>query len=153
MKELLLEIKPKAGLGALAFGVEYKTLLEYLDKPEDIETLEDEDEFSTLVLHYWDKRLTVFLEGVEKQTISCFEIENDQALLYGHWAFNLTEAEVIRIMEENGYVQIDIADEEWGERRVSFEDAMTDFFFDKEGKLISVNWGVYVNDQGEVEDF
>ncbi|MEI6576627.1 MAG: hypothetical protein WCO63_10660 [Bacteroidota bacterium] len=152
MKDLLLDIKPKSGLGPLTFGSEYNTLIEYLGKPEDLETLEDEDEFSTLVLNYWDHRITVFLEGIEKQTISCFEIENDKALLYGHWAFNLKEEDVVRIMQEAGFSQLDIADEEWGERRVSFEDAMTDFFFDKEDKLISVNWGVYVNDQGEVED-
>jgi hypothetical protein len=152
MKDLLLEIKPKVGLGELNFGADYNTLCEYLDKPEDIEALEDEDEFSTTVLHYWDKRITVFLEGVEKQSISCFETENDKALLFGHWAFNLKEEDVIRIMQEHGFSQLDIADEEWGERRVSFEDAMTDFFFDKEDKLISVNWGVYVNDEGEVEE-
>lgn len=152
MKELLLEIKPKSGLGAIVFGSEYKNLVNYLEKPEDIETLEDEDEFSTLVLHYWDKRITVFLEGIEKQTVSCFEIENDKALLFGHWAFSLSENDVIRVMKEHGYGQLDVADEEWGEKRVTFEDAMTDFFFDKEGKLISVNWGVLVNDQGEVED-
>jgi hypothetical protein len=152
MKELNLEIKPKSGLGELAFGSEYKKLIEIFGKPEDLETLEDEDEFSTTVLHYWDKRITVFLEGIENQSISCFETENDKALLYGHWAFNLKEEDVIRIMQEHGYSQLDVADEEWGERRVTFEDAMTDFFFDKDDKLISVNWGVYVNDQGEVED-
>ena len=46
---------------------------------------------------------------------------------------------------------LDEAVEEWGENRVTFEDGMIDFFFDN-GRLMSVNWGVLVNDKGEIEE-
>ena len=40
-------------------------------------------------------------------------------------------------------------DEEDGEHRVSFEDALMDFFFDEEG-LTAVSWGVLVDEQGDI---
>jgi len=34
---------------------------------------------------------------------------------------------------------------------LSFEDGLIDFFFE-DGELIAVNWGILVNDKGEIED-
>jgi hypothetical protein len=34
--------------------------------------------------------------------------------------------------------------------RLSFEDALIDFFFDGE-ELLAINWGVVVNEAGEIE--
>ncbi len=151
MKQLNLEIKPKLGLGQVNFGEPMEMLTEYLGEPEDIDNLEDEDEFSTVVLNYWDCGVTAFIEGVEKQVLSCFEIDNKDALLYGKWVFTLNEMEVKALMAEHGYKMLDEAVEEWGENRVTFEDGMIDFFFDN-GRLMSVNWGVLVNDKGEIEE-
>ncbi len=152
MKQLTLEILPKKGLGQVQFGEAMETLVEYLGPPEDMEELEDADEFPTIILNYFDQRITVFLEGIEKQVISCFEVDNDKALMFGRWVFTLSEKEIKELMMSEGYHLLDEAMEEWGEKRVTFEDGMIDFFFDKDGKLISVNWGVLVNDKGEVEE-
>jgi hypothetical protein len=152
MKKLTLDIQPKSGLGEVKFGEPMEHLVEYLGNPEDIEELEDADEFPTVVLHYWDKKITIFLEGIEKQVISCIEVDNDQCILFGKWAFNLNEKEIKSLMIEKGYSVIDEAMEEWGEKRLTFEDGLIDFFFDKDGKLVSVNWGVLVNDKGEIEE-
>ncbi|MHC1707673.1 MAG: hypothetical protein AB9842_09140 [Bacteroidales bacterium] len=152
MKKLSLDIKPKSGLGEIKFGEPMEHLVEYLGNPEDIEELEDADEFPTVVMHYWDKKITVFLEGIEKQVISCIEVDNDQSILFGKWAFNLNENEIKTLMFENGYKDLDEGMEEWGEKRVTFEDGLIDFFFDKDEKLVSINWGVLVNDKGEIEE-
>ena len=105
MKQLNLEIKPKLGLGQVNFGEPMEMLTEYLGEPEDIDNLEDEDEFSTVVLNYWDCGVTAFIEGVEKQVLSCFEIDNKDALLYGKWVFTLNEMEVKALMAEHGYIK------------------------------------------------
>ncbi|MCX6272618.1 MAG: hypothetical protein NTU44_15650 [Bacteroidetes bacterium] len=152
MKAMALEIKPKQGLGDVKFGDTMETLFGYLGQPEDMEELEDADEFPTLVLNYWDEKITVFVEGIEKQVISCFEVDNDQSILFGKWAFNLKEEEITALMTANGYTLMDVGLEEWGEKRLTFEDGMIDFFFDKEGNLLSINWGVLVNDKGEIEE-
>lgn len=64
----------------------------------------------------------------------------------------MTENEIKTLMFDNGYSVLDEGQEEWGEKRMTFEDGLIDFFFDKEGKLVSVNWGVLVNDKGEIEE-
>ncbi len=152
MKKLTLDILPKSGLGEVKFGEPMEQLIKYLGNPEDMEELEDADEFPTIVLHYWDKKITVFLEGIEKQVISCFEVDNPQSTLFGHWAFNLSEKEIKTIMQQHGFKMLDEDVEEWGEKRVTYEDGLIDFFFDKDGKLVSINWGVLVNDKGEIEE-
>lgn len=152
MKNLTLDIKPKVGFGEIKFGDPMEHLVEYLGNPEDIEELEDADEFPTIVLHYWDKKITVFLEGIEKQVVSCIESDNDKSILFGKWAFNMNEKDLKSLMKEQGFKLLDEDIEEWGEKRITFEDGMIDFFFDKEGTLVSVNWGVLVNDKGEIEE-
>ena len=51
-------------------------------------------------------------------------------------------------MQDNGFKQLEEEDED-GEHRVSFEDAMIDFFFDGD-KMTAVSWGVLVDDQGNI---
>lgn len=151
MKELTLEIKPKEGLGEIKFGEQMEKLVEYLGEAEDVENLEDEEEFSTVILNFYDKGVTAFVEGVEKQVISCFETDNRSAVLFGKWVFDMTEEQIRQLMKEQGYSMVDEGMEEWGESRLTYEDGMIDFFF-SEGKLTSVNWGVMVNDKGEIEE-
>ena len=52
-------------------------------------------------------------------------------------------------MKEQGFKELD-EDDENGEHRVSFEDALTDFFFDEDNSLKAVSWGVIVDDQGDI---
>jgi hypothetical protein len=151
MKEIVLEIKPKEGLGPIHFGEPMEKMVDLLGEPEDVDNLEDEDEFSTVILNYWDEGITAFIEGIEKQVLSCFEITNKKALLFGKWVFDLNLAQVTALMQEKGYKEIDESEEEWGEHRLTFEDALIDFFFEG-GILVSVSWGVLVNDKGEIEE-
>lgn len=152
MNELKLEIKPKVGLGELNFGETSEKLISILGEAEEMEDIEDEDEFNTVILNYWEKGVSAFFEGVEKSVLSCFEVDNPHSTLFGKKVFNLNEEQIIDLMQDNGYKELEQEDEESGERRVSFEDGMIDFFFD-EGELVAVNWGVLVNDQGEIEEF
>ena len=80
--------------------------------------------------------------------VACFETENEAATLYGKKVFGLKKDEIIKLMKDNGFKELEEETED-GELRVSFEDAMIDSFF--EGDSISaVSWGVLVDEQGDI---
>ena len=155
MKKLTLEIKPKIGFGELEFGDTTEKLTSFLGEAEEIENIEeieDDADFNTVILNYWSVGITVFFEGVEKSVISCFEIDNPEATLFGKRIFELNEKEVIELMNANGFTEIESEIEEEGEKRLSFDQALIDFFFEDD-VLAAINWGVLINDQGDIEEF
>ena len=151
MNTLQLDIVPKKGLGEIHFGDTSENVIRHLGQPEDLENIEDDDSFNTVVLYYWEAGVTVFFEGKGKSVVSCIEVENPQATLFGKSIFEMTEQDIISMMKEKGYELAEVEHETSGERRVSYDDAMIDFFF-SEGDLIAVNWGVLVNEKGEIEE-
>jgi len=151
MKELTLDIKPKKGFGELSFGETTEHVTATLGEPEDIENIEDDDLFNTTILNYWDKGVSVFFEGSQKSVIACFETDNPDAELFGEKIFDMDEEQIVNLMTLHGFEVAETEVEESGEKRVSYDDAMIDFFFD-EGDLVAVNWGVLINEKGEIEE-
>lgn len=153
MDKLTLDIKPKFGFGELSFGETIEELINKLGEAEDIEDIQDDEDFNTVIMNYWEKGFSVFIEGTgaQKSIASCFETDNPEATLFGKKVFQMKVDEVIELMKNNNFTEID-TDTEEGEYRLSFEDAMIDFFFEKE-ELIAVNWGVLVNEAGEIIEF
>lgn len=117
-----------------------------------IESIEDDDEFNTTILNYWETGVSVFFEGIEKSVLSCFETDIPESTLFGQIVFDLNEKEITALMEKEGFEIAETEEDKSGERRISYDDALIDFFF-HEGGLVAVNWGVLVNDQGEIEEF
>jgi hypothetical protein len=151
MKALTLEITPKTGFGEIKFGDSSEKIITLLGQPEDVENIEDVDGFNTVVLYYYELGITIFLEGREKSVVACIETENPDAVMFGKTIFDMTENDIIALMKEKGYEVAEMEMETTGERRVSYDDAMIDFFF-LDGDLIVVNWGVLVNEKGEIEE-
>lgn len=140
-----LEIKPLIGFGDLKFGAEQSVVENYFGEPQEIEDLPGEaDESDAEVWNYWDDGHTVFFDNDLKNKCTCFETDNDEATLFGKTVFDMGEKEVVELMKYKGYKDLDIEDEEWGERRVSFSDAVVDFYFE-DNKLVSVSWGVLID--------
>ena len=90
----------------------------------------------------------IYFEGVTKSVVACFETENEAATLYGKKVFDLRKDDVVKLMKDNGFNELDEGDED-GELRISFEDAMVDFFFEGD-KMTAVSWGVLVDEQGDI---
>jgi len=151
MNTLSLEIVPKTGFGQIHFGDLSEKVIALLGQPEDIENIEDVDGFNTVVLYYWDLGVTVFFEGKEKSVVSCIETENPDSTMFGKAIFDMTENDIIALMKEKGYEVEEVEMETTGERRISYDDAMIDFFFEA-GDLVAVNWGVLINEKGEIEE-
>jgi hypothetical protein len=152
MKKFTPEIKPKEGFGEIKFGESSDHITAILGEAEEIEIIEDDDEFNTTILNYWEEGISAFFEGVENAVLSCLETDIPDSTLFGKKVFDLDEEQIITLMEENGFKVAEIEEDEEGERRISYDDALIDFFF-HEGELIAVNWGVLVNKAGEIEEF
>ena len=151
MKNMKLEIHPQKGFGDLDFAITDQQIIEKLGDPDATEVVDDDQEsISTILWDYIDTGFSLFLEGDQKARLSACETDNPDTTLFGEQIFDMSEDEIINLMKENHFQNIDIDDEIWGERRVSFDDALIDFYF-KNDRLVSVNWGVVINEKGEVE--
>jgi len=151
MKALTLDIVPKKGFGEILFGDTSEKVITFLGQPEDVDNIEDVDGFNTVVLFYYEAGITIFFEGREKSVVACIETENPDSTMFGKTIFNMTEEDIISMMTMKGFEVAEIEMETTGERRVSYDDAMIDFFF-LDGDLVFVNWGVLVDEKGEIEE-
>lgn len=143
--EKQMKIIPLMGFGDLKFGADQALVENYLGEPQEIEDLPGEEgESDAEVWNYWDLGHTVFFEKDFDSRFTSFETDNDEVLLFGYKVFDLTEEQLIKLMIENGFSETDIENEQWGERRVSFNDAVMDFYFEDDS-LISVSWGVMID--------
>ena len=143
-------IMPLKGYGEIPFGMTLDDAVKLLNMPDFYEELSDMEETGNRSIYYeYDELATnIYFEGITKSVVACFETENEAATLYGKKVFDLKKDDVVKLMKDNGFKDLDEGDED-GELRVSFEDAMIDFFFDGDA-LTAVSWGVLVDEQGEI---
>jgi hypothetical protein len=145
-----LEIKPKIGLGDILFGEIPENLTKMMGKPETAEDIRTDDDLKTTILSFPEKGITVFLEGLIEPIVSNFDVDNKEASLFGQKVFEKSEAEIKQLLMDNGYQIFEDDEEEWGERRLSCEDALMDFYF-VDGALQAINFGVYIKDDGTID--
>ena len=148
MKDFTIE--PLKGYGEIPFGMTLDEATKILGMPDFYEELSDMEETGNRSIYYEYEELetNIYFEGVTKSVVACFETENMEATLYGEPVFNLTKEEIIDLMKKHGFKELE-EEKEDEEQRVSFEDAMIDFFFDEDG-LAAVSWGVLVDEQGDI---
>ena len=148
MKDFTIE--PLKGYGEIPFGMTLDEAVKTLGMPDFYEELSDMEETGNRSIYYeYDELETnIYFEGVTKSVVACFETENTEATLYGEPVFDLSKEEIIDLMKKQGFKELEEETED-EELRVSFEDAMIDFFFD-EDELTAVSWGVLVDEQGDI---
>jgi hypothetical protein len=146
-----IEIRLKKGIGEINFGASPEDVYAVFGEPQEVENLEMDDDHATLITHYIDKDIALFFVNSEKPCLECVESSNRDTTLFGKKIFLLSECEIISLLKENGYENYEQDNEVWGEKRLTFEDAMIDFYFDD--KLLSViSWGVLVDENGEISE-
>ena len=143
-------IEPLKGYGEIPFGMTLDEAVKMLGMPNFYEELNDmeETENRSIYYEYDDLQTNIYFEGITKSVVACFETENENATLYGKKVFDLDQNAVIEMMKAKGFIELEQETED-GELRISFEDALIDFFFD-EGGMTAVSWGVLVDDQGNI---
>ena len=143
-------IKPLKGYGEIPFGMTLDETVRLLNMPDFYEELSDMEETGnrSIFYEYDEIKTNIYFEGVTKSVVACFETENEAATLYGKKVFDLKKEDAVKLMKDNGFKELDEESED-GELRVSFEDAMVDFFFNGD-KMTALSWGVLVDEQGEI---
>ena len=146
-----LEIRPKLGFGEIKFGEYLDNIVTLLGEAEELDSIEEDEEMNMLILHYWELGFSIIFEGTTKQVVSGFETDHPDATMFGKKIIGMPEADVIKLMTDNGMGSYESEMEEV-DKRISFDDEMLDFYF-RDDKVVYVNWGVYVNSDGEIENF
>lgn len=148
MKDFTIE--PLKGFGEIPFGMTLDETVKLLNMPDFYEELGDMEETGnrSIFYEYEEIKTNIYFEGITKSVVACFETENEEATLYGEKVFKLNKKTIINLMKEHGFKELEEETED-EELRVSFEDAMIDFFFEDD-TLVAVSWGVLVDDQGNI---
>ena len=130
-------IKLHQGLGELTFGMPIEAIIERIGAADETEAMENAIDEPTTLLHY--ESMTLICEGNDP-ILTCIDISDDEATLFGEKLFGKSEAEITSLMKANGVNDADTETEDWGERRVSFDSANIDFYFEQ-GELSSITLG------------
>jgi hypothetical protein len=136
-----LEIKIGLGLSKLAFGASMSDVEQLLGKANKEELLNELEEYPTIVWYYDDFRISLFFDAKVTELFVCADIENPEATLWDEKIFSLGEAQIIALFKSNGIYLFETELQEWGEKRLSFDEANVDFYF-ANNKLISINYGI-----------
>lgn len=144
MKKKEIKIKIKEGFDDIKFGMSPEEIIAILGEPQEVENLEIDDENSTTIIHYRDNELSFFFANSRKPCLECIETSNHDTYIFDKQIFLLNECEITDLFKSNGYDNFEIETEVWGEKRLTFEDAMIDFYFD-EKQLSIISWGVLIN--------
>lgn len=143
------EIKINKGLDGLQFGKSIDFTVQKLGQPDHIEELEGMDEENSIAYIYDEMHLIVFFEGINDRFLTIIETKDPESTLFGQKIFEMDEVEVHQLMKENNFEELETEVLTWGGKRVSFEDANIDFYFE-DNKLSAVNWGTFITEADEM---
>ncbi len=140
--DFIPQINLLKGFCTLNFGVTAIDAELVFGKPEEIQVLDDNIlETSCTVFHYWDSGFSLFFDNKNAMKFGSVEVDNENALLFSNKIFALSEQQLIDLMKENNYSLSDTEKQDWGEKRLSFDEAGLDCYFEN-GRMSSVNFGV-----------
>lgn len=137
-------ILPLEGCSLIRFGASDHDVLEVLGEPDERENLEEEEDYESEIWYYDEEGITLFFDEMEDDglLVSGIELEGDNCELEGVMIIGKSLSEIKKLAEKAGYGEADEEMEEWGEKRLSYEDKVLDFYFDEKDKLISVSLGM-----------
>ena len=151
----------KEGLGDLKFGLDIDQVMSLLGNPTEAETIGEDLEIPTTVLHYQELGLSLFFDypvtynsnlgmpwentsqfsqASDKEVLICMDLSTLNVELFGEKIIDYSSQQIVKLMVANNIVSQTMDEEAWGEKRISFEDYAIDFFF-FEDKLTSINFG------------
>ena len=150
------KITPNVGYGDIKFGIDMDSFVEKYGEPEDIDSIDNGDDYNTTVLHYWKGGFSIFFVGTANPVLAGIETDHTESVLQGTNIMGETKEEIIALMKKNGQNTYESEDEEYSENdddkdlRISYEYSMMDFFF-RDNLLVYMNFGVMVDENGNVE--
>jgi len=137
-----MKINLLKGIDTIDFKISKSELAKKLNQDLEFEIIEEDEEYKTEVLYLPEYSSSLYFEGLESDmNLAACETQNKDAELFNTKIFNKNADAIIALMKENGYSEIEEEIEEWGEKRIGFNDGRIDFFF-KDDKLQGVSWGL-----------
>ncbi|UYZ62245.1 hypothetical protein [Hymenobacter weizhouensis] len=144
------EIVLGVGMGPLKFGATMDEVRALMGEPEEIEESEEDDEFEHQAWNYLEEGYSLYFDREDDYRLSCIETDHPGMRLYGEAIHSKSPEEVDALMRRHGHEQSETEKMDTGEMRISYEKEMIDLYFD-EGELQFVNFGVFINDDMEVQ--
>lgn len=138
---------PLKSFNNIAFGcgtAEFKAVFGEPDETEELNDAIFND--NAIVYHYWGLGFSSFFTKGPPEIFTSIEIDNKDTILFEKKVFELTEKELIQLFKENDFPLSESEKHDWGEKRLSFDDAGVDLYFSN-GKLTSINYGVNTESQ------
>lgn len=132
-----MKITINEGIDTVKFNMPVEEVVAILGQANEVENIDNAADETTTVLRY--ENMTLFFEG-ENPTLSCIDITDEETTLFEKKIFDMNEKEIVQLMVDNHYFEQDVDTEEWGERRVTFNEGNIDFFFEDD-ELMSVVFG------------
>jgi len=137
-----LEIIPLEGSNLFKFGDSQDLILETLGGPEDIELFEDEDEDEpNTSIWFYENNISLFFDEVDEDYFILKAIESSYPETYfkGTKIIGMSDNDLKNFLKSIGYDKFDEEIEDWGEKRISIEEDMIDFYIEDD-TVISVAW-------------
>ena len=138
------------GISNIYFGYSMDQVKAIMGEPEEIEESDEDDEFEHKAFNYWEQGYSFFFDREDDYRLSCIQTENNQVKLFNTNMFQISSQEVKDILQKHEVVDYETEKLETGEIRWSFEKEMLDLYFEDD-KLIAINFGVFINDDLEVQ--
>jgi hypothetical protein len=135
-----MEIILNTGLDSLEFGDGTEKAIAIFGQPDNTEIIDEAEIDWTLIHNYPETGLAIMFDGREKPAFFSCDCTSEDLVLAGKKIIGLHQQDIIALMHELGYDNPETEDENWGEKRVSFELAGIDFYFE-EDELVAVSWG------------
>ena len=148
MKEY--EIELGKGISNIYFGFTMDQVKVIMGEPEEIEESDEDDEFEHKAFNYWEKGYSFFFDREDDYRLSCIQTENDEVRLFNTNVFQKSTKDIKELLQQKGLTDYETEKLETGEIRWSFEQEMLDLYFEND-KLIAINFGVFINDDLEVQ--
>ena len=128
----------KKSFGPLQFGASTIDAESSFGQCEESEELEGFDG-NSIVWHYLEKGFSLFFDCSQNNRFSSVEIApSANVLSWDISPFSLNEKQLKDLFVQNGFKKMEQEQHEWGEKRITFDDAMADFYF-QNGKMVSIN--------------
>lgn len=136
------EIRLLKGFCTLNFGQSPEDTETIFGVPEETQTLIDDIlDTSSYVMHYWSRGFSLFFDVNNNRSLHIVEVDSAETVLFGKKVFSLKEPELVELLKTNGFKLSDTERHEWGEKRLSFDEAGLDCYYEN-GKLTTISFSL-----------
>lgn len=142
---MTIEIKIKQGLAGLSFNSTAEDVRKIFGDPAEVEELDNpcDGALESIVWNYPEVGLNFFFDATAVEPLLCtIESDNLDTTLFGKKIFSMKQQEIVQLMHERGFLDMEDDEETWGELRISFDDGQVDFYFLEE-QLTLVSWSCF----------